>query len=77
MLGTKFDDIDLSDFENLIANSISESAVLEYKRELPKWDGSGKHEFLADVWHSPNSVDKYCCQNLNGRNVNAKSQIHS
>ena len=49
MLGTKFDDIDLSDFENLIANSISESAVLEYKRELPKWDGSGKHEFLADV----------------------------
>ena len=29
------------------------------------------------VWHSPNSVDKYYCQNLNGRNANAKSQIHS
>ena len=28
-------------------------------------------------WHSPNSVDKYYCQNLNGRNANAKSQIHS
>jgi hypothetical protein len=27
-------------------------------------------------WHSPNSVDKYYCQNLNGRNANAKSQIH-
>jgi hypothetical protein len=32
--------------------------------------------FLSD-WHSPNSVDKYYCQNLNGRNANAKSQIHS
>ena len=29
------------------------------------------------VWYSPNSVDKYYCQNLNGRNANAKSQIHS
>ena len=29
------------------------------------------------TWHSPNSVDKYYCQNLNGRNANAKSQIHS
>ena len=29
------------------------------------------------AWHSPNSVDKYYCQNLNGRNANAKSQIHS
>ena len=28
------------------------------------------------TWHSPNSVDKYYCQNLNGRNANAKSQIH-
>jgi hypothetical protein len=27
-------------------------------------------------WHSPNSVDKFYCQNLNGRNANAKSQIH-
>ena len=30
-----------------------------------------------EIWHSPNSVDKYYCQNLNGRNANAKSQIHS
>ena len=30
-----------------------------------------------DHWHSPNSVDKYYCQNLNGRNANAKSQIYS
>ena len=34
------------------------------------------HCYFAD-WHSPNSVDKYYCQNLNGRNANAKSQIHS
>jgi hypothetical protein len=33
--------------------------------------------FYVAVWHSPNSVDKYYCQNLNGRNANAKSQIHS
>ena len=32
---------------------------------------------LWEQWHSPNSVDKYYCQNLNGRNANAKSQIHS
>jgi hypothetical protein len=31
----------------------------------------------AEGWHSPNSVDKYYCQNLNGRNANAKSKIHS
>jgi arsenate reductase len=31
----------------------------------------------GEVWHSPKSVDKYYCQNLNGRNANAKSQIHS
>ena len=37
-------------------------------------DGVTVNEF---VWHSPNSVDKYYCQNLNGRNANAKSQIHS
>jgi hypothetical protein len=28
-------------------------------------------------WHSPKSVDKYYCQNLNWRNANAKSQIHT
>jgi predicted alpha/beta hydrolase len=32
---------------------------------------------MRDWWHSPNSVDKYYCQNLKGKNVNAKSQIHS
>jgi 4-hydroxy 2-oxovalerate aldolase len=32
---------------------------------------------LPIPWHSPNSVDKYYCQNLNGRNANAKSQKHS
>ena len=32
---------------------------------------------IGNVWHSPNSVDKYYCQNLNGRNANAKSKIHS
>ena len=31
---------------------------------------------IKSVWHSPNSVDKYYCQNLNGRNANAKSKIH-
>lgn len=59
MLGKKFDDICLSDFENLIANAISESAVLEYKRELPKWDGAGKHEFLADVVAMANHYGGY------------------
>jgi hypothetical protein len=34
-------------------------------------------ELFISLWHSPNSVDKYYCQNLNGRNANAKSQIHS
>ena len=28
------------------------------------------------VWHSPNSAGKYYCQNLNGRNANAKLHIH-
>ena len=50
MLGKKFEDLSLSDFDNLIANGIAENASLEYKRDLPKWDSSGKHEFLADVW---------------------------
>lgn len=49
MLGKKFEDLSLSDFDNLIANGIAENASLEYKRDLPKWDSSGKHEFLADV----------------------------
>ena len=42
-------------------------------------DGSkdGTQAMLEAYWHSPNSVDKYYCQNLNGRNANAKSQIHS
>ena len=30
-------------------------------------------ELCRKEWHSPNSVDKYYCQNLNGRNANAKS----
>ena len=49
MLGIKFDDISEADLNNLIANSVTESSTLEYKREMPSWDGSGKHEFLADA----------------------------
>ena len=48
------------------------------------WSGMRVSEIaslsVSDVmWHSPNLVDKYYCQNLNGRNANAnaKSQIHS
>ena len=32
MLGKKFEDLSLSDFDNLIANGIAENASLEYKR---------------------------------------------
>ncbi len=35
-----------------------------------------EESIVVTNWHSPNSVDKYYCQNLNGRNANAKSQIH-
>ena len=49
MLGRKFDDISEADLNNLIANNVPESSTLEYKREMPSWDGSGKHEFLADA----------------------------
>ena len=49
MFGVKFDDISEAELTNLITNTIPESSTLEYKRELPSWDGSGKHEFLADV----------------------------
>jgi hypothetical protein len=31
--------------------------------------GKIDHE-VRYLWHSPNLVDKYYCQNLNGRNVN-------
>ena len=53
-------------------------------KELKQFDAALASYDTASVlipdyaeWHSPNSVDKYYCQNLNGRNVNAKSQIHS
>jgi hypothetical protein len=49
MFGIKFDDISEADLNNLIDNAISESSTLEFKRELPSWDGGGKHEFLADA----------------------------
>ena len=44
--------------------------MIEYKKDI-------QLNIEDVIWHSPNSVDKYYCQNLNGRNVNAKSQIHS
>ena len=49
MLGIKFDAISEADLQNLIVNAVAESSTLEFKRELPTWDSSGKHEFLADV----------------------------
>jgi hypothetical protein len=47
---------------------------------FPKFSSGFSTEYTTtntDFWHSPNSVDKYYCQNLNVRNANAKSQIHS
>ncbi|MEI8103252.1 MAG: ATP-binding protein [Chlorobium sp.] len=49
MLGIKFDAISEADLQNLIVNAVPESTTLEFKRELPTWDSSSKHEFLADV----------------------------
>ena len=48
------------------------STSLESLKDLAKFSV----EITDETWHSPNSVDKYYCQNLNGRNANAKSQIH-
>lgn len=39
----------LSDLEGLIADKTTESSHLEFKRDLPGRDASGRHEFVADV----------------------------
>ena len=56
------------------------SSLYMWWREAKQYEGfldELYEEFNITTWHSPNSVDKYYCQNLNGRNANAKSQIHS
>ncbi len=49
MIPKTFDDIDKSDIDALIENSVNESKTLEYKRKLPEALDKGKKEFLADV----------------------------
>lgn len=49
MIQKKFDDIDKSDIELLIENSVPESKTLEYKQELPKKSDRDRKEFLKDV----------------------------
>ncbi len=56
-------------------NTRLQQELAEYVAER-KWHDNSQPLFSTN-WHSPNSVDKYYCQNLNGRNANAKSQIHS
>jgi hypothetical protein len=45
------------------------------EEDIKRW--TAKRKAALVMWHSPKSVDKYYCQNLNWRNANAKSQIHT
>ena len=84
---TRYAEISLMESQGkAIKSSLVESEIdnfmHEYAEGLSKKLGSYsssmfRHYRKTIVWHSPNSVDKYYCQNLNGRNANAKSQIHS
>ncbi|USU16106.1 AlbA family DNA-binding domain-containing protein [Paraburkholderia fungorum] len=44
-----------ADLNALIADQVSEGTYLDIKRELPRLDGAGRHEFLADVSAFANS----------------------
>lgn len=42
-------------FTALVAAQVSEGTYLDFKRDLPRLDGAGRHEFLADVSAFANS----------------------
>ncbi|WP_165843578.1 AlbA family DNA-binding domain-containing protein [Burkholderia reimsis] len=44
-----------ADLNALVADQVSEGTYLDIKRELPRPDGGGRHEFLADVSAFANS----------------------
>ena len=72
-------DVALNQSEQLNVSSKVEKFYIDETGNLPA-EEIFKKDFTNvknELWHSPNSVDKYYYQNLNGRNVNAKSQIHS
>ncbi len=85
MLEIKFDDISEADLNNLITNNIPESSSLEYKREMPSWDGGGKHEFLADasamanhhggyILYGVKESDEGCAEELVPQHLNLDSE---
>lgn len=47
--------ISQDDFQTLVAERHAEGSYLEFKRELPRPDAGGRHEFLADVSAFANS----------------------
>jgi hypothetical protein len=49
MIGKPIDSISWTDLEALIANGVSESRSIEYKRDLPDETSDSRKEFLADV----------------------------
>ena len=49
MIDKPIEEIEFSDLEKLLENSVAESRTIEYKRELPGEKDSDKKEFLADV----------------------------
>lgn len=49
MLDKKLEDIKESDLDELVANAVTESKTIEFKKELPGAADSDKREFLADV----------------------------
>ena len=50
MIPGPVESIDAAALERLVANAVSESRTLEYKRELPNpKEKDSKREFLADV----------------------------
>ncbi|WP_135213181.1 helix-turn-helix domain-containing protein [Vitreimonas flagellata] len=49
MLAKPFEDVQLTDIEQLVFNRVAEGRDLEFKRELPGENDKGRKEFLADV----------------------------
>ncbi len=56
MLPRKLTDIQLEHIRALVENGVAESRIIEFKRELPTMNDSGKKELLADVSAFANSI---------------------
>ena len=56
MLNKKINDITIDDIQCLIDNSVCESKILEYKKELKIDSDSDKKEFLADISSFANCI---------------------